>query len=93
MYLTREANFAIFRSIARFAAQGSELVFTYVEQKRLDSDSQFMRPAKAAVAAVGEPWLSASIPRRSARNFATPGWNWSRISAERNPASVTVRPD
>jgi methyltransferase (TIGR00027 family) len=62
VYLTREANLATLRSIAGFAAPGSELVFTYVEQRALDSSSAVMLRMKASVAAVGEPWLSGFDP-------------------------------
>ena len=57
VYLTRDANLAIFRSIARFAESESELVFTYIEQSALDSSSPRMRRARAALAALGEPWI------------------------------------
>jgi len=56
VYLTREANFATLRSVGRFA-KGSELVFTYLEQRMLDSDSPAMRRARAGAAALGEPWI------------------------------------
>jgi methyltransferase (TIGR00027 family) len=57
MYLPREANFATFRSIAQFAAPGSELVFTYAEKLALESEAPTMQRAKAIAAAMGEPWI------------------------------------
>lgn len=58
VYLTREANLATLRSISHVASAGSELVFTYVEQRALDSPSPAMQKAIAGASAVGEPWLS-----------------------------------
>jgi methyltransferase (TIGR00027 family) len=58
VYLPREANLATLRSIAQATAPGSELVFTYIEQRALESPSPVMQTARAAVAAIGEPWLS-----------------------------------
>ncbi|HEY2586111.1 MAG TPA: class I SAM-dependent methyltransferase [Tepidisphaeraceae bacterium] len=58
VYLTREANLATLRSIAEVTAAGSELVFTYVEQRALDSPTPVMEKALAGVSAIGEPWLS-----------------------------------
>lgn len=57
VYLTREANFATFRSIARFAAPESELIFTYIEHAMLHSASPRMQRARASTAALGEPWI------------------------------------
>lgn len=62
VYLTREANFATLRSIARFAASGSELIFTYIEDRALHSTSPAMLAARAVLARVGEPWLSGFDP-------------------------------
>ncbi len=56
VYLTREANFATLRSVGKFA-KGSELVFTYIEQRMLESDSPAMRRARAGAEALGEPWI------------------------------------
>jgi methyltransferase (TIGR00027 family) len=56
VYLPREANFATLRSIARLAP-GSEVVFTYIEQRALESNSPAMQRARAVAAAVGEPWI------------------------------------
>ena len=57
VYLTREANFATFKSIAEFAAPESELVFTYIEHAVLNSTSPRMQRARAVAAAIGEPWI------------------------------------
>ncbi len=57
MYLTREANLATLRAVGQFAP-GSELVFTYLEERIFNSDSPAMARARAGAAALGEPWLS-----------------------------------
>jgi len=57
VYLTREANFATFRSIGRFAAPKSELIFNYIEQAILGSTSPRMQRAREVAAAIGEPWI------------------------------------
>jgi methyltransferase (TIGR00027 family) len=65
VYLPREANFATLRSIAQLA-RGSEVIFTYVERRALESNSIAMQRARAVAAAVGEPWIcgfdSATLP-------------------------------
>lgn len=58
VYLTREANFATLRSIGSFAAAGSELVFTYIERRVLESDNPIMQKARAFASQLGEPWIS-----------------------------------
>ena len=58
VYLTREANLATLRSIGNFAAAGSQLVFTYIEERALHSSSPIMERARAYAAAIGEPWIS-----------------------------------
>jgi len=57
VYLSHEANFATFRSIGRFAAPESELIFNYIEQAVLESASPRMQRARAVAAAIGEPWI------------------------------------
>ncbi len=66
MYLAREANLAALRSIASFAAPGSELVFTYVDEAALDPGydaSPAFRQLQGQVSAVGESFLSGFDPR------------------------------
>jgi methyltransferase (TIGR00027 family) len=64
MYLSREANLASLRAIAKCAGPGSELVFTYLDEivlkSRLASDA--FRKLRKTVATVGEPFLSGFDP-------------------------------
>ena len=65
MYLPREANLAALRGIARFAAPGSELVFTYVDQAALNPGydaSPAFRRLQDQVSAVGESFASGFDP-------------------------------
>jgi methyltransferase (TIGR00027 family) len=57
MYLSKEANFATLRSIASCAPPGSELAFTYVDARMLESKSEEFLELAQTVAAVGEPFL------------------------------------
>jgi methyltransferase (TIGR00027 family) len=63
-YLTREANLATLREIAWCAAPGSELVFTYIDQRELETDtaSEETKRIRAGLAAAGEPWVSGFSP-------------------------------
>lgn len=54
MFLAREANLATFRAIARSAAPGSELVFTYLEETAFHSGSESFRGLQESVQASGE---------------------------------------
>jgi methyltransferase (TIGR00027 family) len=64
-YLTREANLATLAAIAR-AGQGggSELVFSYLDQRVFDHGDWPERAQRArdSVAAAGEPWVSGFDP-------------------------------
>jgi methyltransferase (TIGR00027 family) len=66
MYLTREANLACLGSIARAAAPGSELVFTYIDQAAFAGDSResggVFAEVQRRVASIGEPFLSGFDP-------------------------------
>jgi methyltransferase (TIGR00027 family) len=63
-YLTREANLATLAAIASYALAGSELVFSYLDQRLLDSDGgqESIQRARAQVASIGEPWVSGFHP-------------------------------
>lgn len=64
MYLSRDANIGTLRSIAECAAPGSELVFTYLDERMLEERAQsdeFMRLARA-VASLHEPFVSGFDP-------------------------------
>jgi methyltransferase (TIGR00027 family) len=63
IYLSREANLATLRGIAASSAPGSELVFTYIDQRVLDAGrSPTLDRMRASVASVGEPWRSGFDP-------------------------------
>jgi methyltransferase (TIGR00027 family) len=62
MYLTREANSQLLRSVSRVAAADSELVFTYVDQGAFESAQIPDSDLGKAVASMGEPFLSGFRP-------------------------------
>jgi methyltransferase (TIGR00027 family) len=62
MYLTPEANMATLKSVAACAPVGSELVFTYMDQRVFASRSESFLAFKERVAAMGEPFLSGFDP-------------------------------
>ena len=74
MYLTREANLATLRSIAGAAAEGSELVFTYVDQAAFDRAGLADSALARSVASIGEPFLSGFDPGTLARDLHGLGW-------------------
>jgi methyltransferase (TIGR00027 family) len=64
-YLTREANLATLAAIARAGrGGGSELVFSYLDQRVFDHGDwpERARRARDTVAAAGEPWVSGFDP-------------------------------
>ena len=65
MYLTREANLATFREIARVGGQSSELAFTYAHIKRFDEATtatpRYER-MREMVRSIGEPFVSGFDP-------------------------------
>lgn len=62
MYLTREANLATLKSVASCAPAGSELVFTYFDERLFQARSEAFQALEKRVAAVGEPFLSGFNP-------------------------------
>jgi methyltransferase (TIGR00027 family) len=70
MYLPREANFATLQSIASCSPKGSEVVFTYFDQKLFDAESESFRELQARVASLGEPFLSGFNPNSLAADLA-----------------------
>ena len=77
IYLTREANMQTLRAIARCAAPGSEIVFTYFDQDMFESESNsdaFMRMQKS-VAAGGEPFVSGFEPHLLGETLGKVGWD------------------
>ena len=63
-YLTREANIATLRGIAACSTSGSQLVFTYVDQRQFDGERGFDGSGRlqTAFAAAREPWVSGFDP-------------------------------
>jgi methyltransferase (TIGR00027 family) len=73
MYLTREANLATFRSIASCSPAGSEVVFTYLDERVFQAQSESFRALEQRVAAIGEPFLSGFSPAELAADLAACG--------------------
>jgi methyltransferase (TIGR00027 family) len=63
-YLTREANLATLRAIAKCTAARSELVFTYLDEREFDAErrSGTLEQDRAIMASLGEPWVSGFDP-------------------------------
>lgn len=78
MYLTRAANEQALRGIARCAAAGSELVFTYIDALvfRPESGEAYVRfePLRREVAAIGEPFLCGFDPATLPQELAALGF-------------------
>ncbi len=65
VYLTREANLAALRAIASCAPEGSELVFTYIDEATLRTDGaggESFQRLRSDVSSVGEAFLSGFDP-------------------------------
>jgi methyltransferase (TIGR00027 family) len=63
IYLSRDANLATLRGISASSAPGSEVVFTYIDQRVLEGRrSATLERMRAGAAAMGEPWLSGFHP-------------------------------
>jgi len=79
MYLTREANEQALRGIARCAAAGSELVFTYIDALlfRPESGEAYARfeRLRREVAALGEPFQCGFDPATLAQELAALGFD------------------
>ena len=75
VYLTREANLATLRAVATCGAQGSELVFTYVDQIEFAPDTSRSPHNENAqlVSAIGEPWVSGFDPSEIADDLTCVG--------------------
>lgn len=74
-YLTREANLATLRAIAAAAAPGSELVFTYIDQREFEPSggSGDLAGVRSTVASMGEPWVSGFHPAQVADDLRGAG--------------------
>ena len=73
MYLTREANLATFKSISSCTPAGSEVVFTYFDERLFQAQSGSFRELEQRVASVGEPFRSGFNPAFLAANLAQCG--------------------
>jgi methyltransferase (TIGR00027 family) len=73
MYLTREANLSTLRSIASCSPTASEVVFTYLDERLFQAQSDSFREMQQRVAAMGEPFLSGFNPAELAADLATCG--------------------
>jgi methyltransferase (TIGR00027 family) len=73
-YLTRAANLATLRGIAGCAADRSELVFTYVDERELGPDRRSVDLGRVQSTVVStEPWLSGFSPVRLAEDLRAIG--------------------
>jgi methyltransferase (TIGR00027 family) len=75
MYLTREANKATLKSVASCALTGSELVFTYMDERIYASKSDSFLAFTERVAAMGEPFLSGFDPTTLSRDLLDCGFD------------------
>jgi len=74
IYLPREANLATLGGVARASAAGSEIAFTYVDERALDAGrSDAMARLREGPASLGEPWLSGFDPRTLAGTLRAVG--------------------
>ncbi len=73
MYLTREANLATLSSIAACSPAGSEVAFTYLDERVFQAQSESFRELEQRVAAAGEPFRSGFDPAQLAANLAACG--------------------
>jgi methyltransferase (TIGR00027 family) len=70
MYLTREANIATMTSLASCSPAGSEVVFTYLDERLFQAQSESFRELQARVASLGEPFQSGFSPASLAASLA-----------------------
>jgi methyltransferase (TIGR00027 family) len=73
IYLSRDANLATLRGIAARAATGSEVVFTYIDQRALEGRRSAMEKMRARRATLSEPWLSGFNPATLANELKALG--------------------
>lgn len=73
IYLTRDANLATLRAVATASACGSEIVFTYTDQRALDAGAPALDAQRTRLAALGEPWVSGFDPTTLAADLARVG--------------------
>jgi methyltransferase (TIGR00027 family) len=69
MYLTHEANISTMTSLASCSPAGSEVVFTYLDERLFLAQSASFRELQARVASIGEPFLSGFNPHSLAASL------------------------
>jgi methyltransferase (TIGR00027 family) len=70
VYLSREANLTTLRGVATSSAAGSEIAFTYIDQRALEGARSRMRARmQASRATLREPWLSGFGPATLANDM------------------------
>jgi methyltransferase (TIGR00027 family) len=90
MYLTREANLATLKSIASCSPAGSEVAFTYFDERIFQAQSESFRELEQRVKAIGEPFLSGFNPAELAANLAACGLD---LVEDLNGAAAAARYD
>jgi methyltransferase (TIGR00027 family) len=75
MFLSRETNLASLRAIAGCSAPGSELVFTYFDDRIFYLQAEEFRRMQDSVRSVGEPFLSGFDPNRLAGELRQVGFD------------------
>jgi methyltransferase (TIGR00027 family) len=72
-YLSRDANLQTLRAIADCGAPGSELVFTYLERRYLESPDVEAVALRETFASVGEPWVCGFDPTQLSDDLRAAG--------------------
>ena len=90
MYLTRDANIETLKSIASCSPVGSELVFTYLDERLFHARSESFSELQARVASIGEPFLSGFNPDSLAAGLADCGL---ALIEDLNGADIALRYD
>ena len=88
VYLARAANEAALAGVAAAAAPGSEIVFTYLDQRVLGAGSEVFERMRVARAADGEPWLSGFDPATLAADLCALGLE---LVEDLDAAALTAR--
>ncbi len=78
MYLSRDDNLKLLRSIGQCAAPGSEVAFSYFDQALFRSDAQTgpFADMQRSVTSIGEPLLSGFDPSELATDLRSVGLTW-----------------
>jgi methyltransferase (TIGR00027 family) len=90
MYLSREANLSTFRSIGACSPAGSEVVFTYMDERVFEAPPEGFRDMQDRVAAIGEPFISGFNPSALAKELEACGL---RIIEDLNGSEAAARYD